>query len=390
MRRIALFMVIVLGIAIAVGVATKAALREMLIAAVLRNNDSATARRITSLVPSLANTDYDNGILKIPLLMGAITARNRETAHVLVAHGAKVNVRNHCRQTPLMLAAEWGDVDAVRLLIAHGAKVNAVDVGGETALYKAVESGHFAAARLLRYHGGTGMPLLSQAAAEGDVTFMREELLRDPRGSFLKDAAGGTALHQAALHGHLKAAQFLMQCGGDPVVKDDYGRTPFRNAAASGNVALVRLLLTKKQCRSPRMLNAALEAAVVCGNPSVTELLISSGANVDSRNRLGYTMLEAVAIELADNTATSLATVLLANGAVVNATESDGYTALHFAAVWNKPRLVQLLLDNRADPTLRTLAGDTALQLAKQNGSHAATSVLSRPSTLHRAAGSRK
>lgn len=381
-ERVALFIVIVLGIGIAVGVVAKAVLREMLIAAVLRNNNSATARRITSFVPSLANTDYDNGVLKIPLLMGAITARNRETVHVLVAHGAKVNVRNHCRQTPLMLAAQWGNVDMVTLLIAHGAKVNAVDVGGETALYKAVESGHFAAAQRLRHYGGSGMPLLNQAAAEGDVTFMRDELRRDPRGIFLKDAAGGTALHQAALHGQLNAAQFLMQCGGDPVVKDNYGRTPFRNAAASGNVALVRLLLIRKQCGSPRMLSAALEAAVICGNPSVIELLISSGADVDSRNRLGYTMLEVAAIELADSTATALATVLLANGAAVNATGADGYTALHFAAVCNKPRLVQLLLDNQADATLCTSAGETALQLAKQNGSHAATSVLSRPSVV--------
>lgn len=62
-------------------------------------------------------------------------------------------------------------------------------------------------------------------------------------------------------------------------------------------------------------------------------------------------------------------TDLIHNGAKVNFTvSSNGYTPLHVATLYNEPKLVELLLNNGANPTARTTIGDkmTPLELANK------------------------
>jgi len=62
-------------------------------------------------------------------------AGNSEAVSLLVAHGAKVNVKNHSGETPLHLAK---DARTARLLINSGANVNARDRSGNTPLHLAI------------------------------------------------------------------------------------------------------------------------------------------------------------------------------------------------------------------------------------------------------------
>ncbi len=60
-----------------------------------------------------------------------------------------------------------------------------------------------------------------------------------------------------------------------------------------------------------------------------------------------------------------MVSLLCEYGASVNVAATDGSTALHGAAYWNHLGVVEILLEKKADVTLRTNRNLTALDLAK-------------------------
>ena len=72
----------------------------------------------------------------------------------LLSRGADVNETDEgSEQTPLMRAAQMGDVAITQALLAHGARVNIQDDFGKTALMFAVEKGATAVVALLLERG---------------------------------------------------------------------------------------------------------------------------------------------------------------------------------------------------------------------------------------------
>jgi ankyrin repeat protein len=69
--------------------------------------------------------------------------------------------------------------------------------------------------------------------------------------------------------------------------------------------------------------------------------------------------------------------LLLARGATVNLRDTEErFTALMFAASEGQDKVVRLLLEHGADPSLVDADGDTALTFAKQNGHRAVVAIL--------------
>ena len=61
----------------------------------------------------------------------------------------------------------------------------------------------------------TPLQQLIQAAQDGDIDRMRSLLKQNPDLVSQKDESGATALHCAALNGHRRAAEFLIERGAD-------------------------------------------------------------------------------------------------------------------------------------------------------------------------------
>ena len=142
---------------------------------------------------------------------------------------------------------------------------------------------------------------------------------------------------------------------------------PFVRAAQEDNLeTLTRLIAgADVNLRDKRSGTTALEHAVRNANREMVQLLLSSGATVNSRNATGDTVLM-----MLDADATSdLVWDLINSGASVNLKDENGHTALMQAALSQNLEALKTLLDAGAEVDAKNKAGQTALILAASEGS---------------------
>jgi ankyrin repeat protein len=82
-------------------------------------------------------------------LINAIEFSRDDLFHVLLDAGADVNIVDPVKQSPLMLAAQSGNLAYCKALLDKGANLNKRDIEGKTALYMAIFEGHDDIATLL-------------------------------------------------------------------------------------------------------------------------------------------------------------------------------------------------------------------------------------------------
>ena len=145
---------------------------------------------------------------------------------------------------------------------------------------------------------------------------------------------GSTALLWAAHWNDLQTAELLVRAGADANAANDFRMTPLSQACTNGSAAFVNLLL-------------------------------KAGANPDTPIATGETPL----MTCARAGAADAVRALLVRGADVNAIEPTQHqTALMWAAAEQHPKLLQTLIEARADLTAHTKLGFTALHFAARAG----------------------
>lgn len=110
----------------------------------------------------------------------------------------------------------------------------------------------------------------------------------------------------------------------------------------------------------------------------ITRLAREKSAEVNAADYRGDTALIR-AVRKAGWEDTDVPSILVKNGANLNAQNSLGKTVLMEAVTHYKPALVWFLLGKGADPNLRALGGATALSLATEAGYYRIVSLLLRP-----------
>lgn len=293
------------------------------VAAAAQPSTSAEAeeiRRIQAMIkdsPDLINANPDKGLAP---LNEAASQGHLAVAQFLLDHGADVEVKNPYEWTPLHFAANNGHKAIVELVLSHKARVNATERGGKTPLHLAAEKGYRSVIEVLLERG-----------AEVNA----------------RDNNGASPLHYAVGDGFRSVSELLLAKGANPNVSA-------KNVSAAGR----------------NMSGTALHVAADRGDQGLVELLLANKAEPNATNPTGVTPLD-LAIVSRD---VSLAGYLLAHGADVNQKNQNGnqqgWTALHYAVVQNQKEMVELLVQNKADPNA-----------AMETGSFGGTSPLNPPET---------
>ena len=107
----------------------------------------------------------------------------------------------------------------------------------------------------------------------------------------------------------------------------------------------------------------SLNQAVVDGDLARVKTLLSEGADVNSKNRMGWTLLH-TAIR---NKQTEIVTMLIDKGADIKAKDNRGRTTLHFAVESGQKDVVEILIAKGVDINIMDGRADNALSLAKKN-----------------------
>jgi len=189
-------------------------------------------------------------------LMFAAQAGNLDLIKLLVEHGAEVNAGALSGAPPLQFACMDGKIETVNYLIEHGASLTNATAslcwaawrGYSNIVVLLVEKG----VPIDQSAGEVGTPL--QRALQGGFVNIAAFLVK--HGADIKKPEGGsTPLHNAVRFGSLEAVKFCLDAGADVNAKDSYGVTPLMYAASGNNVDAAKLLLehgADAQLKNPR------------------------------------------------------------------------------------------------------------------------------------------
>ncbi|XP_045835693.1 kinase D-interacting substrate of 220 kDa isoform X10 [Meles meles] len=250
-----------------------------------------------------------------------------------------VDERNECGQTPLMIAAEQGNLEIVKELIKNGANCNLEDLDNWTALISASKEGH---------------------------VHIVEELLKCGVNLEHRDMGGWTALMWACYKGRTDVVGLLLAHGANPSVTGLYSVYPIIWAAGRGHADIVHLLLqngAKVNC-SDKYGTTPLVWAARKGHLECVKHLLAMGADVDQE---GANSMTALIVAVKGGYTQSVKEILKRNPNV-NLTDKDGNTALMIASKEGHTEIVQDLLDAGTYVNIPDRSGDTVLIGAVRGG----------------------
>ncbi|CAA0820010.1 E3 ubiquitin-protein ligase XBAT32 [Striga hermonthica] len=219
-----------------------------------RDGDLQEAKALLDYNPRLAR--YSTfGVRNSPLHYSAAQGHH-EIVALLLESGVDVNLRNYRGQTALMQACQYGHWEVVQILILFKANIHRADyLNGGTALHLAALNGHFRCIRLLLADHIPSNPRFYCHLRKKSRN--NKSLLEFDEGALYaiinRPADGGvTALHMAALNGHVETVHLLLDLGASvsyTTVQDGAtidligaGSTPLHYAACGGNAQCCQLL----------------------------------------------------------------------------------------------------------------------------------------------------
>ncbi|MFC2387414.1 ankyrin repeat domain-containing protein [Treponema socranskii] len=356
-----------------------------------------------------------------------VRMQNESAVRECIKKGIPISVQNNAGKTPLDIALEdSGDEKSVAIaadLIMAGAETN----DSQFSYFQTAVS-----ERNFNYRFGDGQTPLHIAAIQHHKSIARY-LLANGAHTSAQDITGATPLHEAVRYGDIDIAKALLESGADVNAEDNLGKTPVMLVIPEDKrEAMYRILIehaadvAKKDAYGDTVLHTATMTSLT---PSILELLVAGGADVNARNKDGVSplliaiqkrnfahvkfyaergadinsadkagdtpltlalkdgqaMLEMLvnrtnALSHDSNGNTPLHTAVIVNASIeqirylisltddINARNSDGNNALYLAVERNNKKIGELLLAKNADIFSTNNANDSPLHLALKKG----------------------
>ena len=292
--------------------------------------------------PSLRSEPF---IIKVPSIFGL---NYRPNVHFPKSAGGF---------TPLLFAAQQGDVESARILVEAGANVNdATDEEG-SALIVATASGHQKLAQFLLEKGadpnftdGYGITALHYALHKGLLTLAGFKPSDTDSFGWLRpnmpDLVQALLAHGADPNARIENNfanldhPFLARASEDHPQVDLAGATPFILAAASGDVTAMRTLVEGRA--DPKLTTSE----------GVTPFMVAAGLGTERGSRDEQSAVEAARLAVA------------LGGDVNEAKKEDGRTAMHAAAYLGWNEMIQFLVEKGAQLDPKDMYGQTPMTIA--------------------------
>jgi len=323
----------------------------------VRANDTET---VQLLLRAGANAKAANRYGVTPLSLAAVNG-NAGLMEALIKAGADPNTATPEGETVLMTAARTGNADAVKVLTRHGANVNAREKWQEqTALMWAASENNAAAIKVL-VEAGADMNVHSKVWDFPEYRYETNGMavFQLPRG-------GWTALMFAARQNAKDAAAMLADLKADLNAVDGDGTTALQFAIINIHYDLAALLLRKGA--DPNIQDStgmtALYAAVDMRSPA--GMMTRPNPKFPNQEELDATGMVKVLLERGVNPNIALKKPIIGrhNNLVGDTSLGEGATPLARAAKTNDLRIMQLLLDGGADPTITLKDRTTTAMIA--------------------------
>ena len=341
-----------------------------------------------------AGTLPTNGLTAAELNMTLrMAARGGDATRACEAlrRGAEVNDNlDDSEFTPLQEAVSGGHLEAAKVLLANGAEVNKrKDGAGHSPLDLAARDGEAEIAALLRNADGrcfleTGPLCRNVPVATPDpvtvvntvaatvVATVANTVVAEVENTVASTVAAGSCPAGTLPTNGLTQAQLDYEFLGAVLENDLEGACEYLRRGAN-------IEIREDEVGRPYNLSALMIAAGRGGYnyPDMTRLLLSNGADPDSKDGHGWVTALHYA---AASGHTETAALLLDWGGDVNVLSSGGDPPLYQAAHWGRADMVRLLLSRGADPDIQANTGVTPLHGAASNvaqsGSAAVVSLL--------------
>ena len=331
------------------------------------------ADRVRTLIYANVNPEERNYAGMTPLTIAA-EKDNYEIVRLLVEEGGvDVNAVSSYGITPLIAAAAGGHREAVELLLKHNADATARDDLGKTALIHAMNTDNRRLTELLAKSNpaainvpdNTGNTPLLYAAQKGNAENVRILLKYQANPDYQNPSTGASALIAATSKGHNKAATQLVSAANATLdLRDNTGRTALFYAVQNGLTTVARQLM-----RKGAFVNAVdakgtnlLMVAAAADNTSIMSDLTPQYLPIESVDREGKTPLM---YSTTAKNGTKALQWLINKGALLNAKDFNGNTALMHAIKNNNKPAATLLLKQDVDLSAVNKNQQTAFSLAQ-------------------------
>src|SRR5215475_6022838 len=269
-------------------------------------------------------------------LMWAVAQKQSGVAEALLRGGADVNGGSKSNFTPLMFAAQQGDVDSIRVLLRGGAKVDDAVEGAPTALVIASAMCHVDAVNVLLesganpnrtdWRGYNSLLLvvrdshygLDLANKDRIVTIVKSLLkhgadpnfrLKQPKAITVNEVSldGATPVLLAAEVNNTEAVKVLLDAGADPKIATEQGMTALIMASGGGTDI--------QRARPPEERAQAIDTV---------KLLIAHGVDINAVGQYGWTALHQASYQ----GLTEVIEYLVSKGSNINEMDAFGQTPL--------------------------------------------------------------